>query len=130
MANELTLSASISGAFNNVTVSKALSNVIKSIAASVKLVQQAIQNIGNSEEAIDMGTLSTPGWALFINLDQTNSIDLKVATGGAIFARLDPDSAGDGTGGFALLKLGSGATAPYAVTTSGTCDMYYLIFEA
>lgn len=130
MANELTLSASLSGTLNGKTVSKSVSNVIKDIAASTKKVTRLQQAVGNSEEAVVLGDLTTPGYALFQNLDATNSIDLKVATGGAIFARLDPDSDGDGTGGFAFLKLGSGATAPYAVTTSGTCLMEILIFEA
>ena len=67
------------------------------------------QTIGASEEAIDLGSLTTCGWALFINRSETTYINLKVATGGAIFAKLNAG------GGAALLYLGSGAQAPYAI---------------
>jgi len=81
------------------------------------------QSVGTSEEAVTLGDATAPGYAVFINRDATNYIDLKVATGGAIFARL---SAG---GGLALLNLGSGAQAPFAAANTAACIMDILIVK-
>lgn len=79
-------------------------------------------NIGVTEEAIKLGELSTLGWAMFINRDPTNFIELRVATSGAKFGKLFP-------GEFALLRLGSGAQAPYAIADTAACQMDVLIIE-
>lgn len=79
------------------------------------------QNIGNSEEAIKIGELTSLGEAIFINRDTVNSIDLKTGTGGTIFARLQPN------GGSCRCYLGSGAQAPYAISSASTCQMEYMI---
>jgi hypothetical protein len=81
------------------------------------------QNIGTSEEAIKLGELTTLGWAMFINRDLTNFINIKVATGGAIFAKLFP---GECCG---PLRLGSGAQAPFAIADTAACQMDVLIIE-
>lgn len=86
-----------------------------------------IQLIGTSEEAIQLGEVTAPGYALFKNLDSTNYVDLRVATSGAIFARLDPDTQANGKGGVALLKLGSGAQVPYAIANTGSCRVAIFI---
>lgn len=78
------------------------------------------QSIGTSEEAIVLGEITTPGWAMFINRDSTNFIELRVATGGAKFAKLK-------AGEFALLRLGSGAQVPYAIADTAACVLEYLI---
>lgn len=81
------------------------------------------QSVGTSEEAVVLGEVTAPGYAVFINRDATNYIDLKVATSGAIFARL---SAG---GGLALLSLGSGAQVPFAVANTAACIMDVLLVK-
>ena len=80
------------------------------------------QSIATSETAINLAGLSGPGLAVFINRDATNYVELKVATGGAIFGKLN-------AGGMpALLQLGSGAQAPYAIANSAACiiDVFVL----
>lgn len=117
MAEELTLGASVSYEDSlNTSDSLSLANVIKSVAT--KRITHVTQSVGTSEEAVELGDVAAPGYALFINRHATATIDLKVATGGAIFARLDPDTNEDGKGGFALLKLGSGAQVPFAVASA------------
>lgn len=74
------------------------------------------------EEAVGLGDTASRGWAMFINRDATNFINLKVATGGAIFAKLL-------AGEFALLRLGSGAQAPYAIADTAACQMEILILD-
>lgn len=78
------------------------------------------QNIGITEEAINLAEVTSPGWAIFINRDPTNFIELRVATAGAKFAKLKP-------GEFALLRLGSGAQVPYAIADTAACQLQYFI---
>lgn len=80
----------------------------------------AKQSIGTSEEAIVLGENTSPGWAFFINRDSTNYVELRVATGGAKFTKLKP-------GEFCLLRLGSGAQAPFAIADTAACVLEYLI---
>lgn len=122
MSNELTLNASMEYSdAENTEASLSLVNVLQSVAT--KKVTRIKQNIAITEVAINLGSVTAPGWVLFVNRDQTNIINLKVATGGAIFGTLAPDVNGDGTGGFAFLKLGSGAQVPYAIALVATCQM-------
>lgn len=126
MANELTMSGSISyedseGASQELSIA----DVIKSV--TTKRYVKLKQNVGITEEAVNLGDITAPGYAIFINRDETNFINLKVATSGAIFARLDADTDGNGTGGFAILKLGSGAQAPYAIADTAACQMEIFI---
>lgn len=122
MANELTMSGSISledSEFAEESIE--VQNVIKSMTTK-KYIKFKMQ-VGTSEEALPLGEVTTPGYAFFINRDQTNFVNLRVGTAGAIFARLDADTNGDGKGGFALLKLGSGAQAPYAIADTAACQI-------
>ncbi len=79
-----------------------------------------IQSIGITEEAITLPEGGAPGYAAFINRDDTNFINIKVGTAGAIFAKLLP-------GEFAVLRLGSGAQAPFAIADTAACRMAILI---
>lgn len=102
-------------------------NIVKNISSKVPMVRT--QTIGTSEEAIGLPD-GTVAYAIFQNLDPTNFINLRVSTGGAIFARLDPDTKSDGKGGVAMLRLGSGATAPFAIADTAECKLRYIIVPA
>ncbi len=81
-----------------------------------------VQSIGfAAEEAIVLGECTAPGWGLFINLDNTNFITLRVATGVTTGIELEAK------GGFALLKLGSTTTAPFAIADTAACRLSYMI---
>lgn len=115
MASELTLSASVTyadneGADESLSVSDLLATV------SAKRYTKLKQNVGTAEEAVVLGEVTAPGWAMFINRDASNFINLKVATSGAVFAKLKP-------GEFALLRLGSGAQAPFAQADTAACQL-------
>lgn len=115
MANELTLSASVAyadneGADESLSVSDLLATV------SAKRYTKLKQNVGTAEEAVVLGEVTAPGWAMFINRDSSNFINLKVATSGAVFAKLKP-------GEFALLRLGSGAQTPFAQADTAACQL-------
>lgn len=129
MANELTMSASLDYEDSRFqTDGLSLERVIKTVSSKKKI--RHTQSIGITEEAIALGEITSPGYAIFRNLDTINFVNLKVATGGAIFARLDPDTNSDGKGGFAILKLGSGAQVPFAIADTAACDIEYIIVAA
>lgn len=81
---------------------------------------KAKQPIGTSEEAITLGGVTAPRWFMAINRDETNYVELKVATSGAIFARLYP-------GKFCIVPLGSGAQAPFAIANTAACLLEYFV---
>ena len=119
MSNELTLSGTIQYA-DSQSADEALS--IAQIYADVgtKKYIKAKQSIGTTEEAIVLGEVTAPGWAIFINRDTTNYLELRVATGGAKFAKLLH-------GEFTAVRLGSGAQVPFAIANNAACIMEYLI---
>lgn len=128
MSNEVTMSASVDYEDSeNTTGSLSVVDVIKSV--STKRFTRTKQNVGTSEEAINIGDVSAPGYCILVNRDTTNYIEIKTGTGGVIFAKLDPDTNGDGTGGFCVLKLGSGAQAPYAIAHTAACQMDVFIID-
>lgn len=126
MALEMRVNASMSYE-DQYGVTMKIEVVDRKQTVTTKRPVKLVQNVGTSEEAIDLGDTGTPVYAFFKNLDPTNFINLKVATGGAIFAKLRPDTNGDGTGGVAMLELGSGATAPYAIADTAACNMEIML---
>lgn len=129
MAHEITVNATL--AYSDSENTEDDLQVIDALfSVSTKLVTRLKQNIGTTEEAIKLGEVSAPGYAMFINRDTTNFIELRVATGGAKFAKLRPDTDGDGKGGVALLELGSGAQVPFAIANAAACQMDIFIISA
>lgn len=72
---------------------------------------KTVQSIGTSEEALSVGDGGTIVELYLKNLDVTNYVEIKVATGGAIFGKLLP-------GQDMLVRLGSGAQAPFAIANT------------
>lgn len=122
MADEITVNGSVAYSDSEGTSrSLAFEDFIGSVTNKRFVAHK--QLIGASEEAIHIAELTAPGWAIFINRSETTYIDLKVATSGAIFARLPAD------GGAAVLFLGSGAQAPYAVAGVAGAPLEVLICD-
>lgn len=122
MANEITLNASLAYSDSEGTEA-ALTPIVNLLAtvASKRVISYKV-NVGTSEEALPLGDVTAPGWAMFINRDETNYVELRVATGGAKFAKLKP-------GEFALLRLGSGAQVPYAIADTDACQLECLLIQ-
>ncbi len=119
MASELTLSAVLEYADSE---SASVGLIVRDFVASVATKKYVLlkQNIGITEEALKLGELTSLGWALFINRDLTNFIELRVSTGSTKFAKL---LAGEP----ALFRFGSGVTAPYAIADTSPCQLEYLL---
>lgn len=124
MANEVTLTAPSLAYADSEGADEILTLAEKQASVSSKKYIKAKQSIGfAAEEAINLGEVTAPGWAFFINRDTTNFIELRVATSGAKFAKL---LAGEPAGPF---RLGSGAQAPYAIADTAACVLEYMIIN-
>lgn len=99
--------------------------------STARQVASVVQSVGTSEEALLLGDTTAPFSLGIRNLDPTNFVNVKVATGGAIFARLDPDTNQDGTGGWLYLaRAGSGAQAPFVIADTAACRVEVLTAPA
>jgi hypothetical protein len=102
----------------------------RQLTSAGKRMTHLVQNVGTSEEAIQLGEVTAPGAYFFKNLDPTNYIEIKSGTGGTVIAKLMPDTNGDGKGGFCMGdRLGSGAQAPYAIANAAACRMEVFIVD-
>ena len=123
MANEITINASLAYSDSEGTEDSLACDEDLQFTITTKRITRIKQNVGTTEEAVNLGDVSSVGYAIFINRDTTNFIELRVATAGAKFAKLKPN------GGVALLHLGSGAQVPYAIADTGACQMDVLILS-
>jgi len=121
MAEELTvtLAAAYSDA-NDVTGQVEVNGLVITLATA-KLLHN-VTSVLITQTAIDLGDIASLGFAVFVNLDVTNYIELQCATSGTIFAKLFPKGSTSGIN-FAVVHLGSGAQAPFAIANSATCLM-------
>lgn len=122
MALEVTISASI--AFDDGLRTGSLDVESRLLTSADPQFASIIQEIGTSEEVINLGGLASLGAFMLKNLDPTNFINIKTGSGGTIIAKLKPDTNGDGKGGVLLMDCaGSGLTAPWAIADTAECRM-------
>lgn len=76
-------------------------------------------SIGTSPQAIPLGSVTTPHFAFFRNLDTTNYLTLQNGASGAVFLRLLP-------GELSVVALDP-TCVPYATAHSAACVLEYLI---
>jgi len=91
---------------------------------STKKFVHAKQLIDITPEAIDLGEIASPSWAMFRNLDEINFVELLTGTGGVVFAKIE---AGETAGPF---RLGSGAQAPFAKADANAVQIEFLVISA
>lgn len=122
MANEVTVTGSISVTESSITQAIAESAVQFDLANTgpTKFIDH-VQEIGTSEEAIDLGDITAPGWCMMKNLDATNFIEIFAVTAGTAMFKLLP-------GEFFLGKLS--ATAPFAKADTAVAHLRIFIYEA
>jgi hypothetical protein len=122
MANELTIG--LNAAYEDSVGIKAAINGLDELIISLATakVHHTKQNVATSEEAVGLGDISSRGLMILINRDPTNYIEVKVATGGAIFAKLFNAGSTDGIN-WCVVHLGSGAQSPFVIANTGACEM-------
>lgn len=123
MAQEFTLGGSIAYQDDEGTdILEQVSDLVDSI--TTKKFTKAKIAVGTSEEAIPLGEVSSLGWAFIRNLDDTNYLEIRSATGSG------NDIIKIKAGKFALFHFGSDVSAPYAIANTAPVQMEYIIWAA
>lgn len=78
------------------------------------------QTVGTSEEALNLGDITTVGYLLIENRDTTNYVTYRPATGGTDTVRIP-------AGGFALFYAET--SAPYVIANTASCILEVLAIE-
>jgi hypothetical protein len=122
MSNEVTVNASLNVRKVNLIQTRSANGAFDLNAAS-PAVAAGTKSIGfAAHEAIALGSVATPGWAYFKNVDATNYIQLGTDSSGAFiaFAKLKP-------GEFCILRLAT--AAPYAKANTAAVKLTYEIYD-
>lgn len=121
MANEITVSASLRLQLGVLDVSLTKSGLQVNISGSE--YTKLVQNVGTSEEQLDFGDVATPGYCFLRNLDATNYVEIRPATGVADLIRLN-------AGEIALFRFAHDCTAPFAIANTAACRLEIYLIEA
>lgn len=120
MANEATVSVSLRFQKNAIDVSATKTGL--SISVSGDNYTKIVQNIGTSEEALIFGDVAVPGLCVIKNLDATNYVEIRPATGVADLMRINP-------GEVCLFRFAADCTAPFAIANTGAVQIETLLIE-
>lgn len=122
MADELTLSG-LTIAFTKTNCPSA-SLTVGSITPDIAGTQwmDNVQSIGITEEAILIGDVAPGGYVFIQNMDATNFVSLRQASGAANFIKLL-------AGEWAIFRMSVDATAPFAIADTGVCNVRFLRFD-
>lgn len=78
------------------------------------------QTIGTEAEALEIGDMTTPGYFVGLNTDDTNYIEIRDGEEGADVVKLK-------AGEVALFRLAT--TTPYAIANTDECELKYMVIE-
>ena len=79
-------------------------------------------NIGTAEESVNFGDITTPGWAIMTNLDDTNFVKWGYSTG-VYGGRME---AGETAGPF---RIDPGLTSIYMIADTAACNVLIQVLE-
>lgn len=116
MANEITLSFQVLLSNGDLQDNYSASSFAAD-QASARLVRN-VQSVGTTEAALGLGDVTTPGWCVFQNLDDTNFVEVGVT--GSMFLKLKP-------GEKCICRLTT--TAPFAKADTAAVELFYVIYE-
>lgn len=123
MANELSVSG-LSVSFTKANVPSVSFNAGSlSITVSGTTIMDSVQDVGTSEEAILLGDVATGGYWFVQNMDATNFVTLRSATGVTGLVKLL-------AGEWAIFRTNSSAAAPYIIADTSSCKVRLLRFAA
>lgn len=120
MANEITVSASLRVSKGNLFEELRKNGLQADMSGS--LVEKGVQPIGTSYEAVSIGDVGTPGHAAFVNLDDTNYVEIGVVVASMFYplVKISP-------GGTAVFELATGTF--YAQADTNTVNLQKFIIE-
>lgn len=119
MSAEITVSVSLALNDGVVDVASPPASGLRFDFSGTKYTKHA-QTIGTSEEAIDLGEITTPGWIVAINRDKTNYVELRLGTGASLDMIKLPAK-----NGCALFHAGSDMSAPFAIANTAACRVEF-----
>ena len=122
MADELTIAGSLTfddGTTPTVALSK--SGIVLDLTGANYLKNK--QTVGATEEALLLGDVVAGGLMMAYNGHATTTISIRPATA-------ETDLIDVGPGEIALFRLSASATAPYVISSTGTAELVYLVFDA
>lgn len=124
MANEVTVTATLSVTKSSITSARTASAATFDLAGEKYIDAVQLIDAATTEEALKMGDLvlsvAAPGYCWMKNLDGTNTISIRAATGESELISLAP-------GQVAIFPMG--ASAPFIISSLGTPKLQYLIYE-
>lgn len=80
------------------------------------------QTISTSATAIALGSVATPGMAIFKNHDSTYDISIRAGSSGTNVFKIPP--------GKTVGPVPLATATPYAIAATNPCELEYLIIEA
>lgn len=122
MADEIRLRASLSFAKSGVASSLDSGELSVTMVGTKYL--ETRQTVGITEEALLLGEVpSASAFYMIVNLDSTNSVDLRPATGGTVTTRIGP-------GRVAVGQFGPSVAAPFVIAITAPVDIKILLIQA
>ena len=116
MANEITLT--LQTLLNNGGISDNHASGSFSVNQALAKMVRNVQTIGTVEEALQLGDVTTPGYCVFKNIDDTNFVEIGIS--GNMFLKLKP-------GEQCLCRLTT--TAPYAKADTADVELFYIMYQ-
>jgi hypothetical protein len=128
MANEIGVTAKL--AYSNPTAGIAinppaiLSPTTINFSITGKNYSQGSMSVPTTSggTAIPVSNLANVGWAMFVNLDGTNYVEIMSAVSGTVLIQLQP-------GESALFRFAPTITAPAFIAHTAACEVQWLILE-
>lgn len=122
MANEIRLRAQLSFAKSGRSGAADSGELTATMAGTKSL--DTTQTVGTSEEALVLGEVpAASAHYLIENLDATNPVDLKPATGGTVTTRI-------AAGRCALGQFGAAVAAPFVQASGAPVDIRIFLVQA
>lgn len=119
MASEITIRASLS--FRKGADMDGIDPGEISVTMTGSKVQRGVQLVGTVEEPLLLGEPGAGGWLWMRNLDATNYVQVRGASGAQALSRMN-------AGEPALFRLDAGST-PYLIANTAACSVQYLLLS-
>ena len=121
MANEISYTFQI--ILNNGSLKDQYSsNSIAADQTTAALVRN-VQEISNAaHSALDLGSIATPGFAVFQNLDAANYVEIGIDVGATFYPFMKLKAGEQG-----MVRLG--IAAPYAQSDTAPISLFYIIYD-
>ena len=122
MADEIQVGLDLLVENGNLKSSKRVPKSSLKVDQTTAALIENVQNIGTSHEALDMGGITTAGYAYFRNLDATNFVEIGIDVSATFHATVKLKA-----GEACVFRLTT--NAPYAQADSAACDLQYMILD-